>query len=163
MATARRALTAAENVIITGLLLGLKGAQIVSFAWMTFNIVTKPKIEPIDIIGYVVACHNLYSCIMSPKTAGQMLDAVKKQIQAENLQSAEENKIKLVKENENLAANRQKLSEANGNVKAQLEKTIKSIEDKVKQLDRDIKKNQNDYIESVKGWMTVSISLVPAK
>lgn len=161
VATAKRALTAIENAIITGIMLGLKGTQVISFAWMTITIVSKPKIEPVDVIGYVVACHNLYSCVMSPVTAGKLLDKVRIQIQAENLQSIENNEAELNKENGKIAENMKKLKEAKqrGFIEASIEKDIKEGQAKVKQLERAIKTSQNDYINNVEGWMKVGISL----
>lgn len=79
-----RALTEFEFFVITGLLRGMCVDQVASFACMTIHLaVIKPKLEPMDIIGYVVACHNLYSCIMSPKSAENLLKKIQDEITSE--------------------------------------------------------------------------------
>lgn len=162
VARSKRALCTAENVIITGVLWGLSAKQAISFFYMTANIVTKPKIEPIDIVRFVVACHNLYSCVLSPKKAAQLLEKVRAQLQTENLQLMEKNKMEIDAENENIAANVEKLDElitSNGDkeIIAQMEKAIEDGRAKVQQLADNIQQREYECLENAEEWMTVSI------
>lgn len=157
VALEHRAFTAMESIAITGSLLGMNGMQLASFVWMTWSIATKPTLEPLDVIGYVMACHNLHSCIVSPKTAGQFLKKVKLEIQAENLQYIEKDKVKIQEENNKIAENKSKLAGTRGATKAKIEKKITSGQEIVAKLEDQIKNRQNGYLNNVEGWMTVSI------
>lgn len=156
VAVARRSLTAIESVVITGVLIGLRTAQVVSFVNMIAMLAMKPLIEPMDIVSFVVSCHNLYSCVISPKTAGQLLRKVKAEIQAELKQAMDKDQGEKVEVNKRIEENRQKLDKTNvSNDQTKIRQEMLQDNDKIQKLDDNILQNQNEYLDNVKGWMEV--------
>lgn len=160
VAAEARALTTMESVVITGFLLGLSGSQVASFAWMTWSLACKPKLEPMDIVSYAVACHNLYSCMVSPWTANKLLKKVQNEIQAEHLKGVEKNTKERTKETDKVAENEKKLADlrrAGGDPAAiaQTEREIEAGWTRIQELERKILEHQNDFLDNTGKWMKV--------
>ncbi|PAV80655.1 hypothetical protein WR25_12764, partial [Diploscapter pachys] len=98
----QRPLNFFENSVITVALQGMAASQIFSFLIMDYCFVTKDGIIALDVLSFIIASRNLYSCVMSPKIANSFLEKIKTEMDAARENLMEEVK-KHYKEKTNVA------------------------------------------------------------
>ncbi|PAV63706.1 hypothetical protein WR25_11483 isoform B [Diploscapter pachys] len=146
-----RALTYIESYTITAVLRGMAVSQIANFLSMGFRLATKDELTWLDIINFSVATQNLYSCLVSPKTAESMLAKIKRDMADAARENEINTKKKLYQDAEkeakttlkNLEKELTRQKEANAS-----ESEIKNTESRIAEQKQNIERLQLDFVKT---------------